>query len=108
MPAAPDLPQEAPAAPVKETPPEKAAPEVPSEPVPAEEKPAQDRVLWLDARALSEEDFAELLDTVSSYEGDVRTKILHGGKRYEFAVHLSRAFEAEVRSFLPAACVKLV
>ena len=73
-----------------------------------EEKPAQDRVLWLDARALSEEDFAELLDTVSSYEGDVRTKILHGGKRYEFAVHLSRAFEAEVRSFLPAACVKLV
>ena len=73
-----------------------------------EEKPAQDRVLWLDARALSEEDFAELLDTVSTYEGDVRTKILHGGKRYEFAVHLSRAFEAEVRSFLPAACVKLV
>ena len=42
MPAAPDLPQEAPAAPVKETPPEKAAPEVPPEPVPAEEKPAQE------------------------------------------------------------------
>ena len=83
-------------------------------PTQAEEKghPAQEarheQVLWLDARALSEEDFEELLETISSYEGGTRMKILHGGKRYEFGVHLSRALESELRSFLPASCVKLV
>ncbi len=68
----------------------------------------REQVLWLDARALSEEDFSELLETISSYEGGVHTKILHGGKRYEFSVSLSRALQAELRSFLPAACIKLV
>ncbi len=68
----------------------------------------REQVLWLDARALSDEEFAELLETISAYEGEVRTKILHGGKRYEYSVHLSRALTAELRSFLPATCVKLV
>lgn len=74
----------------------------------AQQQPVHEQVLWLDARQLPEEDFSELLETIKAYEGDVRTKILHGGKRYEFSVHLSRALEAELRSFLPAACVKLV
>ena len=84
--------------------------------VPPEEKPAaaeeapveRPQVFWLDARALSDEDFGELLETVSAYEGDVRTKILHGGKRYEFSVRLSRALTAELRTFLPEECMKLV
>lgn len=84
--------------------------------VPPEEKPAaaeeapveRPQVFWLDARALSDEDFEELLETVSAYEGDVRTKILHGGKRYEFSVRLSRALTAELRTFLPEECMKLV
>ena len=75
---------------------------------PQEEAAAREQVLWLDARALPEEDFAELLETIEAYEGDMKTKILHGGKRYEFSVHLSRALTAELRSFLPAECVKLV
>lgn len=74
----------------------------------AQQQPVHEQVLWLDARQLPEEDFSELLETIKAYEGDVRTKILHGGKRYEFSVHLSRALEAELRSFLPSACVKLV
>lgn len=65
-------------------------------------------MLWLDARALPQEDFEELIETISAYEGDVKTKILHGGKRYEFAVRLSRALTAELRTFLPESCVKLV
>lgn len=84
--------------------------------VPPEEKPAaaeeapveRPQVFWLDARALSDEDFGELLETISAYEGDVRTKILHGGKRYEFSVRLSRALTAELRTFLPEECMKLV
>ena len=83
---------------------------VPPEEAPAaEEAPVvREQVLWLDARALSDEDFDELIDTISAYEGDVRTKILHGGKRYEYAVRLSRALTAELRTFLPESCVKLV
>ena len=83
---------------------------VPPEEAPAaEEAPVvREQVLWLDARALSDEDFKELIETISAYEGDVRTKILHGGKRYEYAVRLSRALTAELRTFLPESCVKLV
>ena len=82
----------------------------PEEQQPAEthEETVREQVLWLDARSLSEEDFSELLETIAAYEGEVKTKILHGGKRYEFSVHLSRALTAELRSFLPANCVKLV
>ena len=67
-----------------------------------------DRVLWLDARALSDEDFAELLETLELYAGTLRTKILHGGKRYEYCVNPSHAFRAELKTFLPEACVKLI
>ena len=73
-----------------------------------EAAPVHEQVLWLDARTLADDDFEELLETIAAYEGDVRTKILHGGKRYEFSVHLSRALTAELRSFLPETCVKLV
>ena len=81
--------------------------------VPPEEKQAEapavrEQVLWLDARKLSEEDFSEMIETVLSYDGDVRTKILHADKRYEYSVHLSRALIAELRTFLPESCIKLV
>lgn len=82
---------------------------------PPEEKKAESgqpadvqSVLWLDARALSEEDFEELIDTVRQYEGDTPVKILHGGKRIEYTVRLSRAFTAELRTFLPRSCMKIV
>ncbi len=66
------------------------------------------QVLWLDARGMDEEDFGELIDTVCGYEGETCVKILHAGKRYEYFVNLNRAFAAEVRSFLPEKCIKIV
>ena len=72
----------------------------------AEEK--KEPILWLDARKLGEEDFEELIDMMSGYEGGTKVCILHGGKRYEYAVNLNRAFAAEVRTFLPENCIKLV
>ncbi len=74
----------------------------------AVEKKEPEKVLWIDARALGEEDFAELLEMLEGYPGAVLAKILHGGKRYECPVNLSRAFLAELRTFVPEACVKLV
>ncbi len=75
----------------------------------AKEEPKRaESVLWLDARALSEEDFGELLETIQDYEGDTAAKILHGGKRYEFSVRLNKALAAEIRTFLPSECVKVI
>lgn len=79
-----------------------------------EKKPAapvvqkKEEVLWLDARPLSEEDFAELVATVEEYTGDGIVKILHGGKRYEMRANVNRALFAEIRTFLPENCVKIV
>ncbi len=79
-----------------------------------EKKPAapvaqkKEEVLWLDARPLSEEDFAELVATVEEYAGDGIVKILHGGKRYEMRANVNRALFAEIRTFLPENCVKIV
>ncbi len=72
-----------------------------------EEKP-QESVLWVDARGLSEEDFAELIEMVQEYSGEMKAKILHGGKRFEFSVNNNRALNAELRAFLPAECIKVV
>ncbi len=68
----------------------------------------EEQTLWLDARGLGEEEFSELLETIEGYEGGTTAKILHGGKRYEFGVNVSRAFLAELRTFLPEGCVKLL
>ncbi len=72
------------------------------------EEERKEETLWIDARALSQEEFEELLEMLSSYEGSVKTKLLYGGKRYEFSVRLNRAFTAELMTFLPEKCVKLV
>ena len=75
---------------------------------PAQKREEAEHTLWLDARTLSEEDFNEFLEMLTSYEGDVRAKLLYGGKRYEFRVRLNRALMAEVMTFLPESCVKLL
>ncbi len=74
---------------------------------PKEEQPREE-VLWLDARALGEETLRELLDTLGDYAGSKRAKVLHGGKRYEVSVNLNRALLAELYTFLPASCIKVV
>ena len=72
------------------------------------ERKSGEQVLWLDARNMGEEDFEELLDTLSGYEGETHCKVLHGGRRYEFPVRLTRALMAELRTFLPESAIKLV
>ncbi|MDE5897486.1 MAG: hypothetical protein K2H43_06715, partial [Clostridia bacterium] len=67
-----------------------------------------EKVLWLDARKLTEEDFSELIETLEGYAGETKTKILHGGKRFEYSVNMSRAFLAEIRTFLAEECVKFL
>ncbi len=67
-----------------------------------------EETLWVDARTLSEEDFAELLEMLDGYPGELTAKILHGGKRFEAGVRLSRALIAELRTFLPESCIKVV
>ena len=67
-----------------------------------------EKILWLDARSLAREDFDELIEMMEGYAGNVKTKILYEGKRYEYAVNLSKAFTAELRTFLSAEQIKLV
>ncbi len=74
---------------------------------PVPQGPAEE-VLWLDARALTEDDFNELVETLEGYQGGTKAKILFGGKRYEYGVRLSRALMAELRMFLPEPCIKIV
>ena len=83
--------------------------------VPAENAPAtpaaeeeREKVLWLDARKMDEGEFEELLEALSEYAGNTKSKILYGGKRYEYSVNLSRALMAELRTFLPESCIKVV
>ncbi len=79
-----------------------------AEPKQEKAKTPQRQVLWIDARELSKEDFDELIDTLEGYQGETLTKILNGGKRYEYYVNLNRACIAEIRTFLPETKVKLV
>ncbi len=76
---------------------------------PPEEKKEEEagEVLWLDARELPEEEFEELIEALQEYAGQTKAKILHGGKRYEFPVNLSRAFTAELLTFLPREKIKM-
>lgn len=77
----------------------------PSAPV---KRTQEEQVVWFDARSLPDDEFEELLETVQSYPGPIKAKILHDGKRFEFSINLSRAFQAEIRTFLPETCVKIL
>ncbi len=68
----------------------------------------KEQVLWLDARALNEEEMEEFLLMLQEYPGTLKAKILNGGKRYEYSVNYSRAFRAELGTFLQDGCVKLI
>ena len=68
----------------------------------------EEKTLWLDARTLSDGEFEELLDTLEGYVGTTKTKILHGGKRFEYSVNLTRAFLAEVHTLLSEEQIKIV
>ena len=68
----------------------------------------EEKTLWVDARSFSEDDFNEFLEMAEGYAGATRCKVLYGGKRYEFSVNLSRAFLAELRTFVGEEKIKFV
>jgi DNA polymerase-3 subunit alpha len=71
--------------------------------------PAQN-VLWLNASGLDDGEFEELQEMLSAYRGDTAVKVLRGTQkfRYPAGITRSKAFEAELRTFLPADCIKFV
>ncbi len=81
--------------------------QLPEENAPASASATED-VLWIDARTLPEDDFQELIDMIQDYAGEVKTNILHGGKRYVYSTRLTHALWAELRTFLPESCLKLI
>ncbi len=75
---------------------------------PSEEQKTHEQVLWLDARGMETDEFEELIEAIEEYAGDTMAKILFGGKRYEYRVRITRALLAELRTFLPERCIKLI
>ncbi len=67
-------------------------------------------VLWLNATGLDEGEFEELQEMLSAYEGPTEVRILRGSQKFRYpnGVVRSRAFEAELATFLPAGCIKFV
>lgn len=64
--------------------------------------------LWLDAREMDEGEFDELADMLAAYAGPIEVWIAHGGKKYRYPEGISRtkAFEAELATFLPPKCIR--
>ena len=67
-------------------------------------------MLWLNAGALSDEAFDDLLKMLSNYTGETVCKIVRGSKRYklDYGVNYCRGLLAELYSFLEQADVKYV
>ena len=64
--------------------------------------------LWLDARGMDEGEFEELADMLAAYSGPIEVWIAYGGKKYRYSKGIVRtkAFEAELSTFLPPKCIK--
>ena len=76
-------------------------------------KPALKRkqpVLWLNASALSDADFDDMLSMLSNYEGDTVCAILRGDKKYRLptGVNYCRGLLAELSSFIFEKDIKYV
>ncbi len=71
---------------------------------------ASGKRLWLNIDSLEEEDVEELLDTLTFYEGDMPVCFVQGGKKLLCTqkVTPNKALMAELCSFLPENCIKLV
>ena len=78
----------------------------------AEESPQAKRreILWLNATALSDDDFDELVSMLGNYEGETDCAIKRGNKKFklEGGVNYCRGLLAELGTFLGEADVKLV
>ena len=76
-----------------------------------EQEPVKKRdVLWLNASALSDDDFDELVAMLGNYEGETDCNIKRGNKRFRLdgGVNYCRGLLAELSTFLEDADVKLI
>ena len=76
---------------------------------PAEKKDA-DKRLWLNVSGFEDEDIDELLETLSYYAGETPVCFVRDGKKMLCSqkVNPNKALMAELSSFLPENCIKLV
>ena len=67
-------------------------------------------ILWLNATALSDDDFDELVSMLGNYEGETDCAIKRGNKKFRLdgGVNYCRGLLAELSTFLTEADVKLV
>ena len=69
-----------------------------------------DKRLWLKVDGLEEADLDELLEVLALYEGETSVVFVMGGKKMSCSqkVNPNKALMAELTSFLPPSCIKLV
>ncbi len=83
-----------------------------AEPKKVKATPAQNQPqrLWLNVGALEEADIEELLDTLSFYAGETEVCFVRDGKKMRCSqrVAVGKALMAELSTFLPESCIKLV
>ncbi len=78
--------------------------------VPKAAKLATEKKLWLNVTDLEDEDVEELLDTLSFYTGTTEVYFVNAGKKMRCSqtVGVNKALMAELASFLPESCIKIV
>ena len=81
-----------------------------AKPVIREEKKEGKKTLWLNVTDMDEADVEELLETLSFYEGETEVFFVQGKKKFGCSekVTLGKALMAELLSFMPENCIKIV
>ena len=74
------------------------------------EKPDSEKTLWLNVTGMEEADIEELMETLTFYAGETTVIFVQDGKKMRCTekVTPNRALMAELSSFLPASCIKLI
>ena len=75
-----------------------------------QEKVDVKKTLWLNVTTLDEEDVEELLETLTFYAGETEVYFVTGRTKSRCSQKVSpnKALMAELSSFLPSTCIKLV
>jgi DNA polymerase-3 subunit alpha len=76
-----------------------------------EERPVKkDPVLWLNAGALSDEDFDEFVNMLTNYDGTTDCRIVRGAKRYKLpnGINYCKGLIAELRAFIREDDIKYI
>jgi DNA polymerase III alpha subunit len=67
-------------------------------------------ILWLNATAISDEDFDDMVTMLSNYEGNITCAIVRGDKKYKmpFGINYCRGLLAELSSYIAEKDIKYV